>query len=156
MEENIIQIGFFPANSCFQKYGHVEVRFSDGTSTSITRDSEYVHLLPKTLVRYSCFFQVAISQEMENEMMIFASEYPKKFSTFTMYWNFIFKKYPIRRGTFCSEYICCLLQLAGFCQNMDSYVTTPDDLYNELRFDARVYCSRNSLFKSTDSIARLQ
>jgi len=143
----VVQIVFFPANSCLQKYGHVEVQFSDGTTTSITRDPGIVHLIPKRLMNYSCFFEISITEEQENEMIDFAQIYPKRFSLITMYWNFlpIFKNFPRRSGTFCSEYICCLLQIAGFCESLDSYRTSPDDLYHELRFDERVMCSRNKL-----------
>lgn len=143
-----LQIAFFPANSCFQKYGHVEIRFSDYTSTSITRDSKFVHLIPKNMTKYSCFFQINVSEDIEEEMKDFANEYPKEFSVVTMYWNFlpIFKNFPRRKGTFCSEYICNLLKIAGFCQELDSYRTSPDDLYNELRFDERVVCARNKFF----------
>lgn len=148
---SIIQIGFFKTNSCFQKYGHVELRFSDYTVTSITQNPGVVHILKDKKMsnpNYSCFFEIAVEPEVEESMIQFAHEYPKQFSVITMYFNFlpILKNYPRRTGTFCSEYICCLLQVGGFCESLDSYRTSPDDLFNELRFDDRVVCSRNKSF----------
>lgn len=151
---HIIQIGFFSANSCFQKYGHVEVRFSDYSITSITRKDQdgFVHILNGRNLsspNYRCFFEIAVQPHIEEEMINFANDYTKQFSTFTMYWNFlpILRNWPRRTGTFCSEYICNLLKICNLCEDLDSYTTSPDLLYETLRFDERVFCSRKNIFK---------
>lgn len=143
----IIQIGFFADGNCGHKYSHVELRFSDYTVTSITRYPGKVHLIPGKQMSnplYSGFFEIAITPLIERKMRNYAETCEESFSSLTMYWNFLFSCCTIRRyGFFCSAYICKLLQIAGFCEGMDPYRTSPDDLYRELGADDRALCSFN-------------
>jgi len=146
----IIQIGFFSDwNTCRHRYTHVELRFSDYTVTSITRYPGRVHLIQDKKMsnpRYRGFFEVATTFDNEAKMRHYAETCTEGFSSFSMYWNFIVPFCPIRRwGFFCSAYICKLLQIGGFCEGMDPYRASPDDLFKELTSDDRVVCSFNNV-----------
>jgi hypothetical protein len=152
-QPDFIQIGFFASSrticACGHRYAHVELRFSDYTSTSITRSPGVVHVLQGKKMsspNYRCFFQISVSPAVEEEMMDFANSCTEQFSLVAMYWNFVpvLRRWPIRnRGTFCSAYVCKLLQIAGYCHGLDPYLTSPDALFEELAADDRVVCSRN-------------
>ena len=151
----IIQIGFFKTQSpsCWisQTYEHVELRFSDGTTTSITRDPGRVHYDASRLLsnrNYSCFFQVVLDPETENYMQKLAARYANsedcRFSYMAMLWNFapITRNFPID-GLFCSQYVTVLLNAAELASDCPPKTTSPDDLFNSLRKDARCTASYN-------------
>jgi hypothetical protein len=149
---NICKIGFFASSrnvcSCGYRYAHVEVRFSDYCVTSITRaPTGKVHIIPGKRMsnpNYCCFFEIALESKVEEEMVEFAERYDAGFSSLVMYWNFapILRNWPIRGwGTFCSAYVCRLLQIADLCQGMDPDRTSPDDLFIALAQDDRIMCS---------------
>lgn len=144
---HILQIGFFSGgNCCRHKYSHVELRFSDGTVTSITRNPGRVHLIYDKQMSnplYSGFYQISVSPVIEQQMRYYAETCTESFSSFSMYWNFLFPCTVRRWGFFCSAYICKLLHIASFCTDLDPYRTSPDDLYKELSIDERALCSYN-------------
>jgi hypothetical protein len=153
---HVIQLGFFNVldeTSCLSgvvswwtggKYGHVELRFSDGYVTSITENPGKVHYEKRVLSNenYRCFFNVAVSPKHEAAMQRAAqlcaqNEIP--FSKFAMIWNFlpiVSSCFPMRAtGSnffFCSQYITRLLQTAELFPDLDPDVTSPNDLYRVL------------------------
>jgi hypothetical protein len=144
----IVQIGFFRVNSCCSKYGHVEIRFSDGTITSITRDPGYVHFEPgRLMTRYNCFFQIhltSLEEEAMEQKAFDAHQNKVPFSYMSMIWNFapLTRNYPLN-GEFCSSYVTKLLQMVGYCEELDPRRTSPDDLFKCLVEDNRVVVSVN-------------
>ena len=155
----IIQIGFFKATSSRlftcgalnAQYSHVELRFSDNTVTSITRDPGRVHYEKgRTLSNpmYSCFFQIAIRPQQEADMQKLARHYAEakepQFSYVAMIWNFtpIARNFPMQ-GMFCSQYICMLLQHVSIAVDLNPLTTSPDNLYDNLRRDKRAIASYN-------------
>ncbi len=146
--QHILQIGFFANGNCGHRYSHVELRFSDGSVTSITRFPGRVHLIQDKQMSnplYSGFYQIAVSPIIEQKMRYYAETCSESFSSFSMYWNFLCPACcTVRKwGFFCSAYICKLLHIAGFCEEMDPYRVSPDDLYRELGNDERALCSYN-------------
>lgn len=167
----IIQIGFFKSRQTFtcggllsQRYEHVELRFSDGSVTSITRDPGRVHYehgrqLSNPL--YSCFFQMVVDEETEKYMQKMASHYAncetKRFSYLAMIWNFapVTRWYPLD-GLFCSQYITTLLKVAHVAEELDPRTTSPDHLFDSLRKHPRCIASFNkSLFTYSSLSMRL-
>lgn len=154
----IIQIGFFKSLSNWlgQTYEHVELRFSDGTVTSITRDPGRVHYSKGRLLsnpKYSCFFQIAIDPETEAYVQRMAekaaSDESVRFSYVAMVWNFfpLTRCYPLS-GTFCSQYITKLLHAMDIATHLNPQTTSPDDLFETLKREPRAIVSFNKcLFK---------
>ncbi len=146
--EHIILIGFFRSSSNYflQRYEHVELQFSDGYVTSITRDPGYVHYCKeKGLSRYTCFFEIAIHPKYEEKMQLQAQNTHEPFSTIAMYWNFLFSCYPID-GLFCSNYITTLLQVDHeLAIDLNAKITTPDVLFEYLKHEKRAICSYNKI-----------
>lgn len=155
--KRIIQIGFFkgPGGGCTavasSQYTHVELRFSDGSVTSITRDPGTVHYTQgRTLSNplYSCFFQVAVEPETEDYMQRRAERFSRdaemRFSYTAMIWNFapITRNWPME-GLFCSQYVCKLLQMALLVTDLNPLTTSPDDLFEALKKDVRFAPSFN-------------
>ena len=153
-DRHVIKIGFFASSrnvcSCGYRYAHVELRFSDYSVTSITRTpTGKVHIIPGKRMSnpmYCCFFEVVIEPTVEEQMVQFAEQSldMTSFSAIAMYWNFtpLLRRYPIRKlGTFCSAYVCRLLQIGELCQELDPDTTSPDDLFYSLARDERVVCS---------------
>ena len=150
----IVTIGFFRTTGCSktcQRYAHVEMRFSDGTVTSITRNPGYVHYDQTRVLsnqNYSCFVSLNVTPEQEERMQNVAYDhYVRKtpFAWFSMYWNFICC-YPIRnrQSLFCSQYIVELLQLCDQCMDLDPARTSPTQLYHALVDNEDFYFSTNS------------
>lgn len=151
---HIIQIGFFASSrnacACGHRYSHVELRFSDYSVTSITKTpTGKVHLIPQKRMsnpNYCCFFEIAVRPEVEDEMLKFAERHADSttFSILAMYTNFICC-FTVRnpQSTFCSAYVCRLLQICDVCKGLDPDRTSPDDLFEELSADGKVVCSTN-------------
>jgi hypothetical protein len=150
----VIQIGFFASSrnacACGHRYAHVELRFSDYSVTSITRaPTGKVHIIPDKRMsntNYCCFFELAVNPEVEERMMSYAQTNNAEFSVLAMYLNFLCCFTIRSRGTFCSAYVCRLLQLAGMCNDLDPDRTSPDHLFEALAADDRVVCSFNNRF----------
>lgn len=154
----IVQIGFFKSQSAFwgQKYDHVELRFSDGTVTSITRNPGRVHYTSGRQLSnplYSCFFQIAIDSEKESHVQIMAQNAAHddtvRFSYAAMIWNFlpIGSCYPMQ-GTFCSQYVTSLLKEMDMCKDLNPLTTSPDILFDNLKRDPRAIVSFNKCLYS--------
>lgn len=128
----------------------MELRFSDGTATSITKHPGRVHYIANKQMRnpnYRCFFQVHLDSTDEFHLRAYADTFQNEtFSTFSMYWNFIFPCFPSSRGTFCSKYIAMLLQKIGLCKELNPLTTSPDDLFESLAKDDRAVVSYNKLY----------
>ena len=151
---HVIKLGFFNVSdegSCIStmvnwwtggNYGHVELRFSDGHTTSITESPGTIHYDPGKLLsnpNYRCFFEIAIDARKEAHMQDIAKrcyEAEIPFSKMAMIWNFL----PIvgwclpmrsdgRNFFFCSQYITRLLQEGGLFMHLDADKTSPNDLY---------------------------
>lgn len=148
----IITIGFFRATGCSrvcQRYSHVEMRFSDGTVTSITRDPGYVHYDQTRVLsnqNYSCFMSLHVTSEQEERMQNAAYNHHVRktpFGWFSMYWNFLCC--PIRgsNSLFCSQYVVELLQMCGQCMDLDPATTSPTHLYIALLENEDFYFSTN-------------
>ncbi len=116
--------------TCRHKFAHVELQFSDSSTTSILRNPGRVHILENPLFNSHKSFGLSVTPETERLMRYYAEHCDDVFSSITMYWNFIIPIWTRREGTFCSAYICKLLQIAGYCSELDPYRTSPDDLYN--------------------------
>ncbi len=155
--QHIVQVGFFAAEpSCIAaRYEHVELRFSDNTVTSITRDPGYVHYEEGRVLsnpKYRCFFQIALDPTEEFRMQTLAQQYAlrrESFSYFAMIWNFapITRWWPIS-GLFCSQYVTVLLQSVGLAADLQPSSTSPDDLFEYLKYEDRAIASYNRcLFK---------
>lgn len=151
--QNIIQVGFFKntSSSCYRvlRYAHVELRFSDGTATSITRYPGRVHYIANKQMsnpNYSCFFQIHLDPMEEFHLRAYADEFQDEtFSTFAMYWNFFVRCFPVNYGTFCSKYIVMLLQRIKMCQELNPLTATPDHVFESLAKDERTVVSYNKL-----------
>jgi hypothetical protein len=149
--QNIIQVGFFrnDASSCCRilRYAHVELRFSDGTATSITRYPGRVHYIANKQMsnpNYSCFFQIHLDPLEEFHLRAYADEFQDEtFSVFAMYWNFIFRCVPLNYGTFCSKYITMLLQKINLCKELNPLTASPDGVFESLAKDERAIVSFN-------------
>jgi hypothetical protein len=147
----ILQIGFFAGGGwCGQRYSHVELRFSDYVVTSITKSPGVAYFIPgKRLSNpgYRCFFDVAVDPHVEEAMRDYAERFHEPFSSLSMFWNFTCGSCCcIRtRGTFCSAYICRILQVGGLCEALDPQTTSPDRLFRELSGDPRTVCSVNTM-----------
>lgn len=132
-------------------YSHVELRFSDGALTSITRNPGTVHYIPSQIGRllsnpgYNSFWELYCTAEQEEAMQRYAMECARvgiPFNGTAQYWNFIpgLSCLPIRaQGSafFCSEYVTTLLQRADFLQELDAATTSPTQLHDALVAAAR-------------------
>ena len=125
-------------------YSHVELRFSDGSTTSITQDTGYVHYdKNRTLSNagYTCFYEIDIDETIETIVQEYAMQCNERkipFNTWAVYWNFlpICSNYPIRANTkafFCSEYITTLMHKINQCPELIPELTSPTDLYISLK-----------------------
>lgn len=143
MNERRVTIGFFRARGCgqcFQKYEHVELRFSDGTTTSITSDPGRVHYDQYRVLsneHYACFMSVGVTKEQEEAMMNLAWDHHNNgtgFNRIAMYWNFVCCLCPIRtkESVFCSQYVVILLQAANLLLDLDPSRTSPTSLYKRI------------------------
>lgn len=149
---HVIQVGFFKARkSCFccrvRRYEHVELRFSDGAVTSITRDPGVVHYHEGRVLSnplYSCFFSLCVAPEAEHRVQRNAKSNQSPFSLTAMIWNFapLTSRWPIE-GTFCSSYVTRILQELGYVEHLDPRVTSPDVLFEALAEDDRTFASFN-------------
>ncbi len=144
MSNQRVTIGFFRATgcgACCQKYRHVELRFDDGTTTSITQEPGRVHFDQYKVLsneNYACFMTIIVSKEQEDAMKDVAWEYSTNgtgFSTLGMYWNILCRSCPIRSNdsVFCSQYVTRVLQAGNLLLDMDADCTSPTALYNRLR-----------------------
>lgn len=141
-----IRIGFFKATGCgraCQRYSHVELRFSDGTVTSVTSpggpfgDPGTVHYDQQRILsnnQYSCFIACHVTDQQELAMHELAYQYfeeKRPFAWFAMYWNFLCCCCPSkrRRAVFCSEYVVLLLQAGGLLLDVNAWSTSPTSLY---------------------------
>jgi len=154
----IIQVGFFRATPSWWScgplnatYEHVELRFSDGTITSITRDPGTIHYEQGRMLsnpNYRCFFQIAIDTKEEEYIQGLAKKCADsadmRFSYMAMIWNFapITRNWPIN-GVFCSQYITMLLQHIRIATDLNPLTTSPDDLFHTLKRDKRAIASYN-------------
>lgn len=127
-------------------YTHVELRFSDNSITSITRDPGTVHYFKagKDLSRqgYTCFFEIDVNSSLELAMKDYAQDCADKeipFNYWGMYFNFIpilntFYTYDSEcTSFFCSEYIVHVLQKGGMFGDLIPHLTTPNMLYEALK-----------------------
>lgn len=151
----VITVGFFRAEGCTkacQKYSHVEVRFSDGTVTSITRNPGHVHydqtrVLSKS--NYSCFMSINVTTEDETLMQDFAYQHyiqQTPFAALAMWWNFVCLPCPIRsnKSFFCSQYVVKIFQHCGMLMELDADRTSPTQLFNALQKNDDFYYSINT------------
>lgn len=125
-------------------YSHVELRFSDGYSTSITSDGGCVHYVAnRTLSKsgYRCFYEIDVDPQIEDIVRGYAMQCAERkvpFNSVAIYWNFlpIFSKFPIRANNgafFCSEYITVLMHKINQCPELVPETTSPTDLYVSLK-----------------------
>lgn len=171
-QKKTITVGFFsPVNDeetgCFswlaskvtsangELYSHVELRFSNGMVTSVTREPGHVHYEERLLSNsgYRSFFEIDVDPSVEEIIQEYAQKCASKkipFNAIGMYWNFL----PLcgrwavhREGTafFCSEYIATLLQMAYFCPELDPATSSPTDIWISLKNDARAQITFNKV-----------
>lgn len=151
----VVTVGFFKNEGCyktFQKYSHVEVRFSDGTVTSITRNPGYVHydqtrVLSKS--NYTCFMSINVTPDQEEAMQQLAYHHyvhRTPFGSVAMFWNFLCLLCPIRSESslFCSQYVIKLFQRGGILLDIDPDTTSPTTLLDEMRKNEDFYFSTNT------------
>ena len=143
-------------------FSHVEMRFSDGTTTSVTQNSP-VHYKERLLSNpnYTHFWKITVTDKQEQEMMDMAKEYYEKnieFNTLGMWCNFLPCCIAVKRKgkvVFCSEYIVMLLQHAGIMHGIRPETTSPNDLYMHLRNDPTAYQGINTVvFNATGGTKR--
>lgn len=152
MMRHYVQIGFFKYGSCLQRFGHVELRFSDGHVTSITRDPGVVHYDCDRILsnsNYSSFFEIDLTEQEESLMQQLAKwhhDQETPFGHVRMYFNFLCKCCPVRgpKRLFCSQYIVMLLQNANMLMDLDPDTTSPDALYGALKDFDRAYFAGNN------------
>lgn len=142
--KRVLQVAFYETNGCgrcIQRFRHVELRFSDDTVTSITKDPGVVHYDQEKIMSsdgYSWFLQVTLEPYLEDRMQQKAFlywEHQTRFANWALYWNFICCCFPFRGDNtlFCSQYITLLFQEAGMLKQLDSDRTTPTALFNALQ-----------------------
>ena len=125
-------------------YSHVEMRFSDRATTSVTQNPGIVHYEKGRLLSnsgYRCFYEIEVDTELEKLIQEYAQKCAERrvpFNSVAVYWNFlpILSCFPIRaedNAYFCSEYITTLLHKIGFCSELVAATTSPNDLYLALK-----------------------
>jgi len=140
-------------------YSHVEMRFSDGTVTSVTQNKP-VHFERRLLSNqnYKAFYHINMEGWKEKEMMDMAKQFHTdeiEFNKGGMWWNFLplLKHIPLQRqgrSVFCSEYIVMLLQKAGYLNGLSPETVSPSDLYIELKQEPDVHWGTNRvLYEAT-------
>lgn len=151
----VVTVGFFRAEGCSrscQKYSHVEVRFSDGTVTSITRNPGHVHYDQTRVLskgNYSCFMSVQVTPKQEEAMQQLAYHHyvnRTPFGSVSMFWNFVCLPCPIRNESslFCSQYVIKLFQHCGMLLELDPDRTSPTVLFEEMCKNEDFYFSTNA------------
>ena len=152
--KRILYVAFYNAQGCgrcCQRFRHVELRFSDGTVTSITKNPGVVHYDSSKIMRndnYSCFFKVFLDPQLEDWMQQKARWYYDQqtlFARWGVFWNFICCCWPLRgdQTLFCSQYITILLQIADMVPQLDPDCTSPTQLYTELKMCENVMMGSN-------------
>lgn len=125
---------------------HCELRFSDGTATSITSSSNRVHYERRlhTKENYCDVIEYHVSAETEGRMQAeakrMADDPNVQFNYYGFMWNFIpvLRWWPVRRQmrhVFCSEYVVHLLQMGGFLMRLDAALTSPMMLFKAAQQD---------------------
>lgn len=125
-------------------YSHVEMRFSDGTVTSITESLNQVHYDDTRVLsagEYKSFFEIHISPEQEDVMQIYAKKMAEAAVPFNKcgmmlnFWPCCLSCCVVRKkgdAYFCSEYVTDLLQLIQYVPELDASRTSPNALHAAL------------------------
>jgi len=146
---------YFTAIESKHIYEHVEMRFSDGIVTSITQKPGKIHYLKDKMMshwKYSRFYELYVTWDEEQIMQSYAENAARNeipFNKCGMYWNFTPCCFPIdKKGKafFCSEYIVTLLQLIGLLNDLDSYTTSPNKLFETIEKHPDFKSSYNAVF----------
>jgi len=146
---------YFTSINSKHTYTHVEMRFSDGTVTSITQKPGTIHYLQGKMMshhKYSRFYELHVTWDEEQRMQNYAENAAREeipFNKCGMYWNFIPCCFPIdKKGKafFCSEYIVTLLQLIDHLPDLDPHTTSPNKLFEAIENDPNFKSSYNTVF----------
>ena len=131
---------------CIPAYDHVEVKFSDGYTTSISENHGRVHYVQRSNVHYDRWFELIVDVGIEEEMQLYAHccwNEKIQFNRIGDMWNSIplLNVYPILndgKTFFCTEYVCTILKIGCYCPELLPASTNPTTLWNSLSNDATI------------------